>query len=145
MPASEVITNGVLVVSSEGQLGAAQGWRAMRNSPLGPSHLLASEGHSTPPQSGDVLGEASHPSGQPRSRPSCAQHVTHLGLGLLRLLRTPYLPPFATRATYSESWEWGLLQKTLACQAQALGRFYLDPAPHIASFLPPVSGPVQAL
>lgn len=30
MPASEVITNGVLVVSREGKLGAAQGWRAMQ-------------------------------------------------------------------------------------------------------------------
>ena len=77
VPASEVITNGVLVVSGEGELGAVLGWGAVRNPWRGPSGPLASEGHPIPPQKGDVLGrhlQRGHPS-PPRRGDMLGRHL----------------------------------------------------------------------
>lgn len=56
VPASEVITNGVLVVSREGGLGLSRAGGEVQIPQLRLSCPLASEGHSGLPERGNVLG-----------------------------------------------------------------------------------------
>ena len=129
VPASEVITNGVLVVSREGELGAAQGWGALQTPQLSLSCPLAREGHSSTPERGNVLGRhlqgpgarsclTSEWTAQKPTILPCAQHITYLGPWLLGLPKASLSEPlssfpFPTRATSSESWEGGCYRRLL--------------------------------